>query len=354
MGSSHSYCTLIFDLMRNLYIYNACIYYIHSITLLLPSLEIAVDEALLLIMKHRLYVMCDLNVSFTSFLSSIELVVDEALATIMKHRLYVLIPIMLVNNGLVIVVLLRGKGWKGRSSIVYLLQIAVWDSMGILLDNTLVLLIPSYCKMVQFVLTITNIYPVWLLVSLVAERAIVMLFPFTNKRFISRKNAVFMSLGVFLLVSLPTSMMVFFFENCDGGVNANVYLVTYPIVYSFIPSVLFLIFNGIIIGKVVHSRSLVQCHNNRDTYHVTYMAVMLSLTFMIMTAPLSVLLILQSKESKFTYEDTNVTRTKYVMSTVGHLLSESYHICTIFVYIISSKRFRNDFLRFIRCKCSQQ
>ena len=30
LGSPHSYCTLIFDLMRNLYIYNACVY-IHSI-----------------------------------------------------------------------------------------------------------------------------------------------------------------------------------------------------------------------------------------------------------------------------------------------------------------------------------
>ena len=30
LGSPHSYCTLIFDLMGNLYIYNACIY-IHSI-----------------------------------------------------------------------------------------------------------------------------------------------------------------------------------------------------------------------------------------------------------------------------------------------------------------------------------
>ena len=298
--------------------------------------------------------MCVLNVSFTSFLSSIELVVDEALATIMKHRLYVLIPIMLVNNGLVIVVLLRGKGWKGRSSIVYLLQIAVWGSMGFILNHTLVFLLPRYCKTVQFISANSNIYPVWLLVSLVAERAIVVLCPFTNKRFISRKKALIISLSLFLLVSLPTSTTAFLIEACDRNSNANVFLIAYPVVYSFIPSALILILNGIIIGKVAHSRSLVQSHNNRGSNHVTLMAVMLSVTFIIMTAPLSVLLILQSKEKSLTHDESDITRPRYIMVVVGHLLAEFYHTCAIFIYIISSKRFRNDFMQLVRCKCSQK
>ena len=41
MGSPLGFCTLIFDLMRNLYIYNACIY-IHSTIVIVRHSSIAV------------------------------------------------------------------------------------------------------------------------------------------------------------------------------------------------------------------------------------------------------------------------------------------------------------------------
>ena len=262
------------------------------------------------------------------------------------HRYVVLLPIGLICNGAVIFILLVSKEWRSRSCVVYLVQIALCNVLSITLRLTVNLWFDCCCVQFGSLFPFFNIYPVWLLVGLVTERTVAVIAPFKSRQYLSRKTAAIASLVIGLIVLMYTllnSLMLGFSECSDADANnsGSRFSVFISIVYSFIPSCWIIVCNSIIIGKMKCCTDHVRRSNEPEVNHMTRMAIVLSIAFIVCTYPLSMLnILLQAGVFSDNPYDDNMNL--LVAQIICISLSEFYSVSNLLLYLISSSRFRKD------------
>ena len=286
---------------------------------------------------------------------------DDEFMRAVINAMIILIPLVVVNNTMIAFVLLKNKHWRKRSSTVFMVMMAITDIFGVGSRNLDFVYedIIENCILHGF----TNfgaIFPVWMQVCLVTERAIAVSCPMKSKFILTRRNAAITS-----AVLLICFLFVFFLPNMlglyDGAcafTKGNEFISALNIViYFVVPFMWTVISNGIIVWHLKRRMASQNSENAKNIANsVLRIALVFSITFFIFSAPLSIYNFIFN----FTTSATEIVvneghQTKYKVLQILQLFSNLFHATNIILYIISSKTFRDDLIRSIketfRCIC---
>ena len=268
-------------------------------------------------------------------------------------------PLVFVNNTTIAFVLLKNKHWRKRSSTVFMVMMAIADIFGIICRN-FDLVFDIFNCILNGLTNFAAIFPVWMQVCLVTERAIAVSCPIKSRLLLSRRNAAITSAVLFIFF--------IFFSFLPNILNVHQGLCTYskgtefiPVIMTFVyfvvPFVWTVICNSIIVWHLKRKNESRHSENAKNVANsVVRIALVFSVTFFIFTGPVSIFNVIYKDD----YNELDVAinapqKLKYKVVQILHLVSQIFHATNIILYIVSSKTFRDDLIRSIfyvvRCSC---
>ena len=293
---------------------------------------------------------------------------------IIEKKYYYIIPMAVVFNMFCFAVL----STRLRQNPAYMLMgsIAIWDMLTILFRgfNSMItkynwVLGDNGCRIYSFLMDLTPEVAVWLVVVLTADRCIAVWFPLRHRELCSLKR-VMIVYAVVVVISMITVCDHLWLLHGEAGPTGYqcvfdfdyMYIVTrfkwaYVAWYSYTPTVLMVLLNFLLAFKVRRQAALLggakQAGGKKGVNieaHVTRMALLVSVTFVILFVPqcvFNVILIF------WKYIATNEKFLTYIETlTVVHLMNDINHIVNPFLYFFSGRRFRQDALALVnKCFC---
>jgi hypothetical protein len=160
------------------------------------------------------------------------------------------------------------RSFKDTSMRYYFSVISITDSLRliewpiiILIDKKVVNLTNGLCKILLFITTLSGLISIWLLAVLSIERYIILRFPFRGKVFYKIKTSIkilLMIITILFLINIPYflpdlirntySNYDLHLHMCNINTKYHVYMfINTLILYSFIPFIILLIFNILLI-----------------------------------------------------------------------------------------------------------
>ncbi|XP_048246077.1 probable G-protein coupled receptor 139 [Haliotis rufescens] len=302
--------------------------------------------------------------------------VDSVAFDIQTYYLWVILALGFPGNCATIVTVIKMS--PARSLTVYIALLAVVDNLAIVNKLLLIVLLDHKihvgqlgCKVLGYFGNFLTTFANWLLVAMSMERFAAVWFPLKIGQSWTFKKSI---LAVVLL-SLPLCIlflhlfwtMKFLVEKETGTYHCDIYKeyeyfmmhIWYWInilVYAFIPCILLLLFNLLIIAGIVKSdKEQKYLHGNKNTNSgvdrhrpITIMLVTAAAVLVVLTTPRCLMLILtpywnpdhQSMEGAV----------KYLLDTLAFLLCDLTHAINFYVYSLSAKRFRGQFIELCLCR----
>ncbi|XP_067649947.1 probable G-protein coupled receptor 139 [Haliotis asinina] len=303
-------------------------------------------------------------------------VVESVTFDIQTYYLWVILALGFPGNCATIVTVIKMS--PARSLTVYIALLAVVDNLAIV-NKLLLFVLPDKgvhignfgCKVLgyfgNFLITFAN----WLLVAMSVERFAAVWFPFKVGQSWTFKK----SLTAVVLVALPLSVlflhlfwiMTFIVE--DTGVFCDIHEeyrhfmmhIWYWInvmIYAVVPCILLLLFNLLIVMGIVRSaraqKYLKSTRGNKsgssavDRHRpITIMLVTAAVTLVVLTTPRCVMLIL----TPYWTPPLNSMQgaVKFLIDTIAFLLCDLTHAINFYVYSLSAKSFRRQFVELFLC-----
>ena len=291
----------------------------------------------------------------------------------------VLILLGTVGNVLSLVVMTR-RTMIGSSTCFYMAVLSVADTIllyfgclrtwfSYLTGYDAIILSPAACKIFSFLTYFSYDFAAWVLVAMTIERFIAIHFPFKKARYTTVSRA--KKVVAFLTVMFAGINVHFFFTitvtskgYCNPlpeyrYFNDKVFPWIDATLYSFLPFVLLLLFNIIIIydnrkasfrqvglqATTGQRLSLAQIRFNR---RLTAMLLSVSLAFLVTTAPKAVIIIIEPYTFVF-FDGPSIdfqTIAKYTLTkAVMNFLTFGTHAINFLLYCISGQRFRRELRR---------
>ena len=303
-----------------------------------------------------------------------------------KYLLFYVPPVLLIVGtfGNVLSFLILKKLDKKSSTFVFLRALAITDLI-VLYIGLLRLWIEEIsidiqtqsdwlCKTTVFLGYVGSDVSVWIIIAVTAERFFVVYFPIIGRRYCNVKNA---KIVILCIIFIFSSVNVHFLWSVEiGETHLNTTTVTvcnaaeefkslvtaiWPwvdaAIYSFIPFVLILLLNVLIIRKMITTRrtrirrlsacayqfsktsfSQSQTDINR---RITCMLLVVSFTFLVTTLPVNIHIIVFAI-------NRNSTKASFVKmelaKTITELLMYTNHCLNFFLYCATGRNFRNKLL----------
>ena len=223
--------------------------------------------------------------------------VIDTLMSVYDSRMVAFLPATIVSNMLVALVLLRTTRWRQRSATIYILTMAVSDTLSMSYKTwyNLQKYQPS-CMVAEAVTVFSSLVSGWMLLCLITEQAIVVVHPIKGKWILNKKTTGVACVAVFSLAVIVTGLRCLsIYANMNNNHVCIGYFSRLPerliiaIFLSFIPFLWIVVCNMIIIVNVLASRARCVSSSARNTSrHVTLVACLFSLKFLVLTLPLSV------------------------------------------------------------------
>ncbi|XP_076444319.1 galanin receptor type 2-like [Babylonia areolata] len=238
------------------------------------------------------------------------------------------------------------------------------------------------CHLLNFLAYFSYDFSSWVLTVMTIDRYIAIRFPLRSAAICTIRNACFAVVGVVLLCTAKNCHFFFTFEKtprsgCLGlDAHADFLDEVWPWIdaalYSFLPFFLLFLFNILIIHRhrqaLKQQRSLHAATNgarvNRFNQRLTTMLLVVSFTFMLMTAPKVVLFCIRREVFKLVTPEGRINFpviAQYsLISAIFDFLMWTNHTINFFLYCLSGTRFRQELLRmlsqwflYLRCNCKQ-
>ncbi len=260
-----------------------------------------------------------------------------------------------VGNALSFAVMVR-KEMRKFSSSLYLALLAVSDTIYIWTYGLWYLVtsisghnisIYTDCKLDYFLQNFSYHYSAWLLVSVTIERFICIYFPFKARLVCSLKNTkiVCAVLAVLLVgVNFPQFLARHGENGCGPYANWNYFIYNVcplmnMLIYSFLPSLVMAITNGLIVYKMKKSAGdQGQVQNTAMTKHsqkITIMLLTVSTVFICFTLPAEVYTIyVERTDYNIYYNDI-----WFALVNLLKILNHSINFC---LYILTATKFQNE------------
>lgn len=294
-----------------------------------------------------------------------ELTHDEIIS---KQLRVILLPLIVfigtIGNGLSIIVLLRRR-MRGKSVYIYLFVLSCSDTAVLYFSafKTWIFEITNWellhvstevCKMSSFLILVALHCSSWLIVLVTIDRSVAVWSPLRAATMCSLRQARCIS-GILILTSVFYNAHVlwtFSLYSSDNRLycygNPQLTFMGYPfevfklISYCFVPFSIVLTLNCIIIYKIRMTRKGLMT-NHPPTYStghvspirlthakITYMLLAVSFTWLLMTAPFSLLIFMGKVYSS------------KVGKTICFLLMYTNHSVNFFLYCLTGKKFRRE------------
>ena len=282
--------------------------------------------------------------------------------------------------------ILMGRPMRKFSTYIYLAVLSITDTL-VLYMGLLRLWIGELtgfdvrdradwiCKVISvFGYTVSD-YSVWLIIAVTVERYIAVCKPLKAPGMCNRSRAI--KVIIFLLFLLLTLNAHFFWTaqikvfkvgsviipQCAGASQYEVLVQdVWPwvdaFIYSFLPFVVILVLNAIIIFRVVRARNYRTqmqqssvLRDNRRAHHesstkLTVMLLTISFAFLLMTLPMNTSMIAMAFSSSYVNDLRVVSKYKLVR-TVTELLMYANHSMNFYLYCATGQKFRGELLRML-------
>ena len=306
-----------------------------------------------------------------------------------KYLLFYVPPVLLIFGtfGNVVSFFILMKNVKKASTYSYLSALAVMD-LFVLYIGLLQLWIGQFtfeiknqanwlCKLIVFLGYVCSDTSVWLIIAVTAERFFVVYFPLQAPRLCNVKNARIVIVGITLLFGSINCHLLWSVELEIGHYNdtvvqqchakGNFTLLVHVIwpwvdaaIYSFVPFVLILVFNILIIRQVFMAkktrskmltlsacqRHLVkpakyknQCETSRK---ITCMLLVISFTFLLTTLPVNIILIVSTVDTSYKEEIEPFAKMQ-LANALTTLLMYTNHCINFYLYCATGRKFREQF-----------
>ena len=302
-----------------------------------------------------------------------------------KFLLLYVPPILLILGtigNILSFVILRRKAMLKFSTYYYLAVLAVADTL-VLLVGLLRLWIGEltgfdvkdrvdwYCKLTNVLGYTVSDFSVWLIIAVTVERFIVVCYPLKASSMCNIKRARKVILGLFVLMFLMNSH---FFKTvgitlhpvgndlppvskCDGDAD-HLFLIDHVwpwvdvCIYSFLPFIVIIILNGLIIRQVVHARRHRTAMQSWTTYEqrrpshegstrLTLMLLTISFAFLLTTLPMNICNIATAFWNRNPIDMHQITKYK-LARTLTELLMYVNHSMNFYLYCAMGQKFRHQ------------
>lgn len=225
------------------------------------------------------------------------------------------------------------------------------------------------CKLTNVVGYTISDFSVWLIIAVTVERYIVVCYPLKANNFCNTQRAKKVTLVLFLIFLclnmhfLWTVQIVYYthkgerIPQCAGGkyykgVVADVWPWIDAMLYSFLPFVIIIILNGLIIRQVVlarRTRSELRSgtgYEQRRPSHegntrLTIMLLTISFAFLLTTLPMNIVNITTSHWNQYT-DDLHLVSKYRLARTITELLMYVNHSMNFFLYCATGQKFRHQ------------
>ena len=265
------------------------------------------------------------------------------------------------------------------SSTIYMLCLAAVDTVAIVLKMVYLQLTAhdiqlraSGCQMMFLFGTVSQQLSNWILVAMTLERFIAIWFPFKVKTFCNKRNSITSLIVMFVFFVLANLQFVFTFEEVSDPPFLKfdcrpkqehakfVQYVWYWIdgaLYAFVPIVLIIVFNGLIIYAVRKSgrhqreltnRSINMSEKLLQQRQVTVMLLTISLVCVILVLPNCIFFIVKTYWSW--RETMHDTAQYYLVYQTVFVLSDLNHAVNFYLYMLRGRKFRQKFAQIICCR----
>ena len=264
------------------------------------------------------------------------------------------------------------------SSTIYMLCLAAVDTVAIVLKMVYLQLTAhdiqlgaSGCQMMFLFGTVSQQLSNWILVAMTLERFIAMWFPFKVKTFCNKRNSIISLIVMFGFFVLANLQFVFTFEEVSDPVLKfdcrpkqehakfvqNVWYWIDGALYAFVPIILIILFNGLIIYAVRKSgrdqrdltnRAINMSEKLLQQRQVTVMLLTISLVFVILILPNCIFF---TVKTYWSWRETmhGIAQYSLVYQTV-FTLSDLNHAVNFYLYMLSGRKFRQKFAQIICCR----
>ncbi|XP_046370987.2 FMRFamide receptor-like [Haliotis rufescens] len=264
------------------------------------------------------------------------------------------------------------KMCPARSLTVYITILAVVDNLAIV-DKLLMFVLLDHgvhvgqfgCKILGYFGNLLSTFANWLLVAMSVERFVAVWFPFKLGQSWTFKKSI-MAVLVLALPLIALFLHLFWIMRfVDDKEQGMVYCAIHEeykyfmmhvwywinvLMYAAIPCTLLILFNLLIIMGIVRSRKVQKrLSGNKDDSssidrlrQVTIMLVAAAISLVILTTPRCVMLILTPYWNP--PEQTMEGSVEYLLDTIAFVLCDFNHAINFYVYSMSAKRFRRQFL----------
>lgn len=299
----------------------------------------------------------------------------------------IIVIFAIIGNSLIIIIMLNKQLTKLPISI-YLLSLAISDTCVLLFDNFIIwidLMLYKLSKNTIQKLTECKIYYIhytaavvsaWLIVSISMDRCLSVIYP-TNYRvkvFLSKKSviirviilillAILINLNYLIQIKSPDSARDECFASGSNQVwSRYIWPRLFTFIYSIIPSILLIVFNTLIINKAKNSRINVATNSfktisSSNKGHLNKTIFTLCMSYVLMTLPPNIFHIINAdviESSDFDsfngtfnkqsdIDEFNHKQKIVLIARILELFMNSYHAVNFFLYILTSKTFRDQF-----------
>ena len=276
---------------------------------------------------------------------------DDNFMRVISYLKYSVIPLVVLNNATIAFVLLKNNHWRKRSSTVFMVMMAISDIFGAFTRNIDFLPGVYHCVLNSFA-NFLSIFPVWMQVCLVTERAIAVSCPIKSRLILTKLNAAITSAVLFIcFVSISFLPIIDQMGYCSFDNKGNEYIpIVISIIYFVVPFLWTVICNSIIVWHLKRKNESRHSENAKNVANsVVRIALVFSITFFIFTAPISIFnVIFLAEYNKWEVVINAEHRSKDRVVQILQLVSQIFHATNIILYIVSSKTFRDDIIRSIR------
>ena len=308
----------------------------------------------------------------------------QRVSDMMEHKVAMVIityvlPVVIfggtIGNILSFAVMVRKK-MRNTSVYFYLAILACWDTCVLYLSGfkTWIRVITNFellhisnfgCKSIMFLFMVSLHMCAWLVVAMTTDRFVVVWLPLKAPIICAVRRARMITAAMFILMcayKLYLFWTIHLIESPSGRKHCAAYKTdyfmnkVYPILklasYSIIPFSLVLILNLLITFKLCHNRAAMRkasespTHNKVAQHRMTVMLLVVSFTWLILSAPWTLRSLLEGKAN------TQEERAQLFLSkTVCFLLMYMNHSINFILYCLTGNKFRSELKELLCSLC---
>lgn len=303
---------------------------------------------------------------------------------ILKYLLLYIPPILLilgtVGNILSFIILMR-RSMRKFSTYIYLAILSITDTL-VLYIGLLRLWIGELngfdvknqadwiCKLISVAGYTVSDYSVWLIIAVTVERYVAVCYPLHASMMCNLRRAITVMTSLLIILFFINSHFFWtvhikqykiqdeIIYNCEGAPKYvrlvdDVWPWVDAILYSFLPFVIIMVLNGLIIRQVVRARrsrdglqSTQPDHRRRareSSIKLTIMLLTISFAFLLTTLPMNISLIISAFYHNYLNDLHFLSRFK-LARTITELLMYVNHSMNFFLYCATGQKFRHNLL----------